>query len=157
MTSRGPFSVLAQVQPMNENTGSDQPQEFRNCWGAHSLVNPSRPHTHTLWSGHRYVNYRCGNANRPLLTKGPYNCQRLKCPPVHSQTQALLHSPLRSALPCQLILHCLAGPTCRGPQRQYLDSRLECFNTPSNQLPLSLLPKGEIHKCPGSPPATNEQ
>lgn len=91
--------------------------------------------TPTLRSCHKYLNHCHGNVNGPMPNKGSYDCLGFKCLPVQS------HHPsppmyLEFALPCQLLLHCPAGPTCRGPQRQCLDSCLECFSIPLNPLPL---------------------
>lgn len=71
------------------------------------------------------------SVNGSMLNKRPYNHQGLKCLPAHSH-HLKPSTFLEFALPCQLILHHLAGPTCRGLQRQYYDLRLECFNIPSN-------------------------
>lgn len=124
------------------------------CMSTQQLASQSP--THSLWSGHKYMNNHHSSVKGSMLNNGPYNCQGLKCLPVK------LHHPkpptfLEFALPSQHLLHCLAGPTCRDPQRQYLDSCLECFSIPSNQLPLSFLPEEETHKHPRSPLAANEQ
>ena len=113
-----------------ELTSHESSGTVEEIWRVYPSASQSVP-TLTLWSGHKYMNYCHSNVKGPLLNKGPYNCWGFKCLPAnlhHSKPPVFLEF----ALPCPLVVHCWAGPTCRDPQRQCSDSCLECFSIPSN-------------------------